>query len=112
MNLLVYKHRLVVGRKFDSQDPKPAVGDILIAMNGQAFSYVNDLQQVVPYMKAAIASSSVELTFLEHESFSRFFATRLERYEAERYVEAQAKMAKAKIELKNDEGVIELLDDD
>jgi hypothetical protein len=75
MQLIVYQRRLVVSRKMSKKHEKPALGDILIGVNGAQVPFVNVLEEITPQLKSLLAKSPVELTFMEVDSFSRFFGT-------------------------------------
>ena len=72
INIIVYNQRLVVRRKMH-QNLKPQVGDILIAVDSQIVPFMHDTIQITKHLKDKISRGPVTLTFLEVESFTRFF---------------------------------------
>ena len=112
MLLLIFNHRLVVGRKVNHEHTKPEVGDVLVAMNGNLLPFVDHLEQVVPFLKSAIQRSSVELTFLEHSGFSKFIKAKIEDENKRQQAAQLARMAERQKRLNKPGEVIDLLDDD
>ena len=65
MQLVLYKGRPFVAQKTINTSSKPAVGDVLVAINGSTLPLLSDIGQITGGLKRMIGSGSVELTFME-----------------------------------------------
>lgn len=120
MQLFPYKGRAIVGRRLLNKNcEKPAVGDALVAVNGQRLPLTDKINDITNFMKASIDRGPVELIFVEHPTFKQIAERQIERenqIHAERrrlaaqQAELQAKMARPIT--KGPDDVIDLLDDD
>jgi hypothetical protein len=74
IQLIMSFGRVIVGRKVDAAYKKPAVGDILVAVNGRPVPMLNsDIAPISNLLKRYMTTSSVELTFAEDEGFAKNF---------------------------------------
>eukprot|EP00980_Cylindrotheca_fusiformis_P029503 scaffold23496_cov188-Cylindrotheca_fusiformis.AAC.1 len=109
MQLKLHKGRAIVSRKIDTSQEKPAIGDILVAANGLTLPLIADIDAITTPLRAFMVRGSVELTFAEHEAFSRYFQAH--EAEAARLMLAEHLARQNRYRQGPDE-VIELLDDD
>ena len=109
IQLRVYHRRLVVSKKLVEGDDKPAVGDVLVALNGHKIAFVNQLGHVLPYLKQAITNSPAELAFAEDEAFAGFYKQVLD-VEALQLAE-QKKLIANTTPSSDVEAIIDLIDD-
>mmetsp|Transcript_24635 Transcript_24635/g.60435 ORF Transcript_24635/g.60435 Transcript_24635/m.60435 type:complete len:1465 (+) Transcript_24635:162-4556(+) len=70
MQLVLYKGRPIVGRRNTRTPSKPAVADILLAVNGTTLPILVDMNQITPGLKNLISKGPVELTFMESEGLT------------------------------------------
>lgn len=70
MQLAAYKGRPIVSQRTTTAPTKPAVADILVAVNGTTLPLNPDLQQILIILKDLISKGPVELTFMESEGFT------------------------------------------
>ena len=102
--------RLVVGGNTRGNN-KPAVGDILVAVNGQPVVYGCSVSRISNYLSSALSQGPVELTFLEDEDFIRYFWQKQQQQQSNRNPNYMPNRALHNTPAENG-GVIELLDDD
>ena len=112
IQLLYVCHRLAVANnRFGKL--KPALGDVLVAVNGHRLPFGCQLEYVCRYMKELIAKGTVELTFIEDEDFVKNCSPTI--LETRRSFEAGANQGKNKkpknAPSTNSKDVIEILDD-
>jgi hypothetical protein len=113
IQLLYVGHRLAVANnRFGKL--KPALGDVLVAVNGHRLPVACPLDHACKYMKQLLTKGTVELIFLEDEAFAKhcspFILEQRKGFEA---AETERRNKKAKtLPPTNSEDVIELLDDD
>ena len=105
IQLVIYNGRAVVGKKIDPTYTKPAIGDILVAVNGSTIPLLREISVLSAYLKAEKMKAPVELTFAEDEGFADFFNTNL-------LLAQEAKKRSAQQASQGAGEVIELLDDD
>lgn len=70
MQLVLYQGRPIVSQRSMEKPSKPAIGDILVAVNGSTLPMLSDIKQISEYMKKLISQGSVELTFIESTGFT------------------------------------------
>jgi len=68
IQLLRVFDRLVIAKNI-SRNRKPALGDVLVAVNGQRLPLGCALEEACKYMKTVLNQGTVELTFVEDEAF-------------------------------------------
>lgn len=113
IQLLYVGHRLAVANnRFGKL--KPALGDVLVAVNGHRLPVACPLDHACKFMKQVLNKGTVELIFLEDEAFAKhcspFILEQRKSFEAAE-IERRNKKAKNPPPT-NTEDVIELLDDD
>ena len=109
VKLVLFKGRVIVGKKFDPTYAKPVVGDILVAVNGAIVPLIQDIRALSSRLKELKERSSVVLTFAEDNEFIEYFNIELEKAQQEI---AAKRMEVAKKSSQSAGEVIELLDDD
>lgn len=109
VKLVLFKGRVIVGKKFDPTYAKPVVGDILVAVNGAIVPLIQDIRALSSRLKELKERSSVVLTFAEDNEFIEYFNIELEKAQEEI---AAKRMEVAKKSSQSAGEVIELLDDD
>lgn len=116
VELSLYKGRAVVVRITKDRlerlgvDCKPALGDILVAINGWPLPRTNNIEAVVNLIRSSLLRPPTELTFAEYPAFKLEFYTARQNYarkQAERQAQLQAERNRAAAE-----NVIELIDDE
>ena len=113
IQLLMVNHRLVVANEGRIKT-KPALGDVLIAVNGYRLPLNCPLNSACQYMKNFLDKGTVELTFVEDEGFKNFCVLPIT--EARKQFQVDNDIINSK-KPRNDPptssgGVIEILDDD
>ena len=113
IKLLMVNNRLVVANE-ERKHTKPALGDVLIAVNGQRLPLNCPLDNACQYMKGFLNKGIVELTFLEDEGFKNYCVSPI--IKASKQLQVDSDIMNSK-KLRNDPptssgGVIEILDDD
>ncbi len=111
MNLFIFEGRAVVGgRVGDSYFTDiPALGDILVAVNGQRMPFTSDINQITTFMRTSLQRGPVELIFLELPALRHFVVRKAEK-ERKRIEELKAKMVRPIVPGPDD--IIDLVDDD
>lgn len=119
IQLRLHERRAVVCTTRSPQNGKPAVGDIVVALNGQHIEFIDHLSMFLNILKASIARDPpVRLTFAEDETFTKYYTEVVlpAEFEIEKQQELhrqQLKQLAAQQRPKADSNeVIELLDDD
>jgi hypothetical protein len=113
IQLVLVNNRLVVANE-GRVKTKPALGDVLIAVNGHRLPLSCPLDNACRFMKECLSKGTVELTFVEDEGFTKFCVRPVT--EARAQFHAANNIANNK-KPRNDPpissgGVIEILDDD
>jgi hypothetical protein len=108
MMMFTHQGRAIVGRRVDTRHDLPAVGDVLVAVNGQRIPLTSNIDQISQFMKSSISRGPVEVIFVEIPALKEVVMRRTER-ERKQFEEMKNKMAKPIS--KGPEDVIELLDD-
>mmetsp|Transcript_35635 Transcript_35635/g.40055 ORF Transcript_35635/g.40055 Transcript_35635/m.40055 type:complete len:1419 (-) Transcript_35635:1224-5480(-) len=112
IQLLVVNKRLVVANKMRGR-AKPALGDVLVAVNGYRLPLDCPLNEACRYMKSFLNRGTVELTFVVDDGFLKFCVLPI--------VQARQQVQAANNSVNPEErrngpptcgGVIEILDDD
>jgi hypothetical protein len=109
IQLFTFNGRMVIAQNTNNNgSTKPAVGDILVSVNGKQIVFGCNLHHLLSLMKTALTEGPVELNFVEDQEFAEFFQTTV--MPMLRARETAARRPHPMIEDKN--GIIELLDDD
>jgi hypothetical protein len=113
IQLLLVNHRLVVANE-GRITTKPALGDVLIAVNGYRLPVNCPLDSACQYMKDCLSRGTVELTFVEDEGFAKFCVLPITEARKQFHIDNDTVNSKRS---RNDPptssgGVIEILDDD
>ena len=73
IQLRLHQRRAIVCKSQTSHG-KPAVGDILVALNGRLFELADHLDPILQYMRISISREPpVRLTFAEDETFTKYY---------------------------------------
>ncbi|KAL3911748.1 MAG: hypothetical protein SGILL_007160, partial [Bacillariaceae sp.] len=108
--LIPFKGKLVVG-KDHAVSSKPSRGDILAAVNGIPIAHGTLMNHATDTLRTALFRGAVELTFVEDKTTADLFGQYLAEHRARQEQQRNpAPVAKPVVE--NEDGVIELLDDD
>jgi SNF2-related domain/Helicase conserved C-terminal domain len=65
MKLFTFHGRVVVGKNLNQHYDRPSQYALVVGVNGQALPMLNDLGQIMRYMKASLERGPVELLFVE-----------------------------------------------
>jgi hypothetical protein len=109
----IFEKRAVVSRKRVLGSTKPAVGDILAAINGNQVPLLNALPEIVHFLKKVIRERPpVRLTFVEDKEFGEVFHDMVKQ-STNAILAEQRRVASLRPKPKQEIGeVIDLLDDD
>eukprot|EP00934_Nitzschia_sp_Nitz4_P008612 Nitzschia sp. Nitz4//scaffold41_size133979//42374//46364//NITZ4_003339-RA/size133979-snap-gene-0.118-mRNA-1//-1//CDS//3329551446//8602//frame0 len=116
VQMFMYHGRPVVGRRLDSRYDRPGAGDVVVAVNGNKLPLINDINQIVQYLKLCLSQGSCSISFIEVPALKEMVTRKWEAEQAEQsqqpqqeYLQAVARgLSRAKSE---NEPVIDLLDD-
>lgn len=104
IQLLFFDHRLAIAKNTFGKI-KPALGDVLVAVNGYRLPLGCPLNDACRYMKDLLKRGTVELTFVEDDAFVEHYSARIKATRQEISKKLQAASTKSEV-------VIDLLDDD
>lgn len=111
MKLFIFQGRVLVGHILNQQHDLPSQYAVVVGVNGRPLPMLNDLSQIMTYMKASLERGAVEVLFLESPALKE----ECKRLQAERLrIRREAEAAKTKEKAAVSTGaadVIELLDD-
>ena len=113
IQLIVMYRRLVVANKRYGES-KPALGDVLVAINGYRLPIDTLLDEACRYMRQLLIQGTVELTFLVDNEFSKFCLLPLTqaRQQLLQKVSNNVNNEKDRNCQKPSDSIIEILDDD
>ena len=103
IQLLFFDHRLAIAKNTFGKI-KPALGDVLVAVNGYRLPLGCPLNDACRYMRDLLKRGTVELTFVEDDAFLEHYRTRIKATRQEISKKLEAAPTKSEV-------VIDLLDD-
>ena len=65
MKLFIFRGRVVVGKNLNKDYDRPSQYALVVGVNGQALPMLNDLGQILRFMKSSLDRGPVELLFVE-----------------------------------------------
>lgn len=109
IQMFMYHGRPVVGRRVDLKYDWPGAGDVLVAVNGNRLPMIDDMNQIIHYMRTCLSQGKCDVLFVEVPALKKEIAriNERDRKREEKRRAASAKMASAGVG-----DVIDLLDDD
>ena len=110
--ILMYRRLVVANKRYG--ESKPALGDVLVAINGYRLPIDTLLDEACRYMRQLLIQGTVELTFLVDNEFSKFCLLPLTQARQQLLQKGSNNVNNAKDRncQKPSDSIIEILDDD